>query len=347
MKIGLTAARYGSEEKKARFYRELVNRVSATPGVRSAALTLTLPMADVWFGTGLQVTGRPPVKLNERPIAVFQKTTPGYFQTLQIPLKRGRDFTAHDDLHSSHVAIVSENLVRLFWPEYPHGQDPIGQRLEMGIDPQPAEVIGIAADVHQSRDENPRPEIYLPCFQKPTESAMLIMRTNDDPLAFAEAVRREVLAMDRDQPVSEVTTMDDVVDVSEGQRRLMMRLLGTFAGAAALLAVIGLYGVISYSVLQRTREIGIRRALGAPRSYIVSHVLGQGLTLSLAGVLLGVCGAFALTRVITALLFRVSATDPATFIGISILFVAVALAASYIPARRAAGIDPMAAIRIG
>jgi putative ABC transport system permease protein len=189
MKIGLSPTRYNTDEKKAGFYRELVQRLANVLGIRNAALTLTLPMADTWLGVGLQVTGREPVKLYERPIAVFQRITPGYFRTLEIALKRGRDFSEHDNLHSARVAIISENLVRVFWPEYPSGQDPTGQHILIGIDPQPVEVIGIAADVLQTGRESPRPEIYLPCLQKPAESLVLIVRTNGDPLSFADAIQ--------------------------------------------------------------------------------------------------------------------------------------------------------------
>jgi ABC-type antimicrobial peptide transport system permease subunit len=174
---------------------------------------------------------------------------------------------------------------------------------------------------------------------------MLAVRTNGKPLSFVREVRDQVLAIDRDQPVSDVSTMDQLVEASEGQLRLMMVLLGMFAAFAALLAIVGLYGVISYSVVRRTKEIGIRRALGAQRNDILSLVTRQVVRLVLAGVLLGLCGAFALTRVLQDLLFPVSATDPVTFVGISILFVLVGVAASYIPARRAARIDPMAALR--
>jgi ABC-type antimicrobial peptide transport system permease subunit len=174
-----------------------------------------------------------------------------------------------------------------------------------------------------------------------------VVRTNGDPLSFANSVRRQVLAIDPDQPVAEISTMESVIEQSEGQLRLMMRLLGTFAGLATLLAVIGLYGVISYSVVQRTREIGIRRALGAPRKNILALVARQVISLALAGVVVGIAGAFALTRLLQDLLFQVSPTDPATFGGIAILFVLVALAASYIPARHAAGVDPLVALRIG
>jgi ABC-type antimicrobial peptide transport system permease subunit len=174
-----------------------------------------------------------------------------------------------------------------------------------------------------------------------------VVRANGDPLSFSNVIRSQVLATDPNQPVSDISTMEDVVDASEGQLRLMMRLLGTFAGAATLLAMIGLYGVISYSVVQRTKEIGIRRALGAPRSNILSLVARHVLLLALTGVVLGLGGALALTRLLQDLLFQVSPTDPFTFVAVAVLFVLVALAASYVPARRAAGVDPLAALRIG
>jgi len=348
MKIALPPARYDSVQKKAAFFEQLVQRTEALPGVRSVALTLTVPMADGWMGTTLEVTGRAPVALNQRPIAIFESITPDYFRTLGIALRRGRTFTAHDGAGAKRVVIISERLARVLWPEYPGGLDPIGQRVLIGNDVQPSEIVGIAADVHQTgKDMDPRPGIYFPCMQKPPDSVMLMVGTNSDPLSFANAVRSQVSAIDPDQPVSEISTMDDVIEASEGQLRLMMRLLGTFAGAAALLAVLGLYGVISYSVVQRTKEIGIRRALGAPRNNILSLVARQVVTLALAGVGLGIAGAFALTRLLRDLLFQVSATDPATFIAVSVLFVCVALAASYIPARRAAEVDPLAALRVG
>ncbi len=348
MKIALSPTRYDNDQKKAALYDQVAQRIGSLPGVQGAAFTLTLPMADQWLGTTLAVTGRPLVKLNERPTALFQNITPGYFRTLEIGPKRGREFTAHDNAGAVPVAIINESLARVFWPQYPNSQDPIGQHILIADDNQPKEIVGIATDVHQTgKDTDPMPEIYLPCAQKPPASAMLVVRTKGDPLSFANAVRSQVLAIDPDQPVSEISTMDDVVEASQGQLRLVMRLLGTFAGAATLLTMIGLYGVISYSVVQRTKEIGIRRALGAPRGNILSLVARQVVTLALAGVVLGVGGAFALTRLLQDLLFQVSATDPATFVGISILFVFVALAASYIPARRAAGVDPLAALRIG
>jgi putative ABC transport system permease protein len=294
------------------------------------------------------LSGREPRGLNERPIAIFENITPGYFRTMKIPLERGRDFTDRDNLDSAPVAIISESAARVLWPQYPAGADPVGQSVLFGSNPKPLEIVGIAADVHQAgKDTDPRPGVYVPCLQKPPASAMLAVRTMSDPLTMSGVVRNQVLAMDRDQPVSDVATMDDVVDASEGDLRLMMRLLGTFAGAATLLALIGLYGVISYSVVQRTGEIGIRRALGAPTGNIISLVARQVFTLAAAGILLGIGGAFALTRLLQDMLFQVRATDPATFIGVPIIFLVVALGASYVPARRAAAIDPLAALRIG
>src|SRR5216684_1903131 len=346
MTIALPPARYDTDEKKAAFYEELVEHAESLPGIRSAAITLNLPMTDIWVGQPVQLAGTPPLRLNERPIGIIQNISPEYFRTLAIALKRGREFTAHDNARSVPVVIVNENLARLFSPQYPSGSNPIGQHILIGNDPQPAEIVGIAANVRQyGRDDNPKPEVYLPCAQKPPLSAMLAVRTDGNPLSFANAVRAQVLAIDRDQPVSAVASMDKLVEASEGQLRLMMTLLGTFAGAAALLAVIGLYGLISYSVVHRTKEIGIRRALGAQRSDILSLVAGQVVRFTLTGVLLGIGGAFVLTGLLKDLLFQVSATDPATFVGISILFVLVGVSASYFPARRAAKVDPMVALR--
>jgi len=347
LNISLSPARYDTEQRRATFYEQLVQRIESLPGVRSATVTLTAPM-DGFFGTTVQATGRPPVQLNQRPIAIIQNISPEYFRTMGIALKRGRPFTSQDSVSAAPIVIINESLARLFWPQYPAGPDPIGQHILTGTDPHPVEIVGISADVRANgRDQDPRAEEYFPCAQRPPQSATLVVRTSGDPLLFANSVRRQVLAIDPNQPVSRISTMDSVIEDSEGQLRLMMRLLGTFAGVATLLAVIGLYGVISYSVLQRTREIGIRRALGAPRKHILVLVARQVIGLAVAGVVLGLGGAVALTRLLQDLLFQVSPTDPPTFIGIAILFVLVALTASYIPARRAARVDPMVALRVG
>ena len=210
------------------------------------------------------------------------------------------------------------------------------------------EIVGVVADIHESGlASDALPEFYLPCVVHAPQTAYLAVRADGNPLRFVNAVRNQVLAMDGDQSVSDVKTMDEVLDATLGQRRLTMLLLGSFAGVALLLAVVGIYGVIAYSVAQRTQEMGIRRALGAQQGDILRLVLRQALGLSLAGVAIGIGGALALTRVMRSLLFHTSASDPATFAGIALLFVVVALAASFIPARRASRIDPMAALRVG
>jgi predicted permease len=293
------------------------------------------------------LAAQPPLKLNQRPIAVLEAITPEYFHTMGIALRRGREFTAHDTAHSPSTVIIDESMARVFWPQYPNGPEPVGQSVLIGIHTQPVEIVGVVADVLQAgRDQAPRAEMYRPYTQMSMQASMLAVRTNGDPLSFTNAIRNQILTIDRDQPVSAISTMDEVVEESEGQLRLIMRLLGIFAGAATLLTVIGLYGVIAYSVVQRTKEIGIRTALGAQRGDVLKLIVRQGLWLALTGVVVGMIAGFALTRVMKDLLFHVSATDPTTFIGVSLLFVVVALLASYIPARRAAGIDPLVTLRI-
>ncbi len=345
--ISLPLSRYDTDQKKIAFYQELLGRVGSSPGVLSATAALTLPMTG-FPGTPVQDAGKPPLKLNERPIATLLNVTPGYFRTLEIRLRRGRDFTERDIAGAQRVAIIDEGLARQLWPAYPGGQDPVGQRLVVGgVNPQPAEIVGIVADVRQSLEKNAWPgSVYVPFAQSATSFAMLAIRTASDPLRFTRTVREQVQALDRDQPISAVRTMDDLVESQVGQRHLIVTLLGSFAGVALLLALIGIYGLIAYSVAQRTREVGIRRALGAQHGDILRLVVGQGLGLALAGVAVGVGGAITLIRVMKDLLFDVSATDPATFAGIALLFVLVSLAASYIPARRATRIDPMAALRV-
>jgi putative ABC transport system permease protein len=277
--------------------------------------------------------------------------TPGYFHTMGIPLIDGRDFTARDNSRGAPpVIIVNESLARHLWPEYPKGVDPIGRHVKEAYDKAVGwmEVVGIAADIREGGLASPAvAEFYVPCAVHPPQTAYLAVRTQGDPLHFTGAIRAQVAAVDPDQAISEVRILEEVFQETMGQRRLTMQLLGLFAGVALLLAAIGIYGVIAYSVAQRKQEVGIRRALGAQQSDILRLVLWQGLGLALAGVAIGIGGAFAITRVMAGLLFEVSATDPGTFIGIAVLFIFVALLASILPARRAGRIDPMSALRVG
>jgi predicted permease len=256
---------------------------------------------------------------------------------------------AQDDIPNAPPrVIVNESLARRFWPAYPQGPSPIGQHIRLGQDRSSPglEIVGIAADVHEKGlAVDAGPELYLPCHVSPPQSAGFIVRTDGEPLHFLAAIRNQIRSLDREQPISAVKTMDELVESSVGRQRLTLLLLGGFAIVALLLAAVGIYGVIAYSVTQRTQELGIRRALGAQQTDILWLVTGQGMGLTLAGIGIGIVGALALTRVMKNLLFQVNTTDPVTFCAVAILFVVVASAASLIPAWRATRVDPMSALR--
>lgn len=345
--ITLPAERYDTDSKRTAFFEEVVHRVRSIPGVRSATIALTLPMTP-FPGTPVQDAARAPLKLNERPIATALIVMPGYFRTLEIPIRRGRDFTEVDRAGARRVAIIDEDLARRFWPSYPKGRDPIGQRLVIGgVNPQPAEIVGIVAHTHQNLEDNAWPEtVYMPFAQTAQSHAMLAVRTSWGPDKFIHAVGSEVKAVDRDQSISKVHTMDELLEAQLGRRRSFMLLLGTFAAIAVLLAALGLYGLVAYSVVQRTKELGLRQALGAVEIDILSQVMGPALKLTLAGVAIGVAGAFAVTRFLESLLFHITPIDPLTFAGVGVLLLFVAGIASYIPARRAMRLDPMTALRL-
>jgi putative ABC transport system permease protein len=328
----------------------VVQQAANVPGVHDAAVSMSIPTTLDWLGTNVLVEGQPDVDGSQQPSARVQSVTPGYFKTLRIPLRRGREFTEHDNTPGAMPAvIINESFARRFWPEYPLGTNPVGRHLREGMDRTGwMEIVGIVADVHEGDlASNSGSEFYVPTLVHPPQTAYLAVRTQGDPLQFADAIRNRVVAIDRNQPVSDIKTMEAVLNATLGERRLSMMLLGSFAAVALILTVIGMYGVIAYSVVQRRQEVGIRRALGAQQADILQLVLTQGLALALLGIGIGAAGALALTRVMKNLLFQVSATDPATFLGIALLFVFVALAASYIPARYAARIDPVAALRVG
>ena len=346
-RINLPPLRYDTDQKKVFFFDELARRVASLPGVRSATAAMSLPMMD-YAGIPVQDAARPKLKLNERLIAKFFPITSGYFRTLQVPLKRGREFNERDTADTQRVAIIDENLARRLWPAYPAGLNPIGQRLLVGqVNPKPAEIVGIVGNVRQDLDDTVdwQESVYVSFSQSAQPAAVLALRTADDPLSFARVIHQQVRLLDRDQPIGVINTMDNRLAAQVGQRRLLVILLGSFASVALLLALIGIYGVIAYSVVQRFQEVGIRRALGARQSDILRLVIGQGVVLAFLGIIVGLAGALALTRVMKSLLFHVSATDPVIFFGIAALFFLVALTASYIPARRATRIDPLAALR--
>lgn len=330
----------------ARFFEDLVERLSSSPGVEHASASLTLPMMS-FPGTPVQKADEMPLPLNQRPIAAIFIVSPDYFQTLRIPLERGRMFTEHDREAEQRVAIIDENLARHFWPGYPRGENPIGRRLLVGgVNKAPAEIIGIVGNAHQNLENTGwNRSVYVAFAQSAPASAMVAMRVKNNPKGYAPVLRRAVEGLSSSLPVPDVEPMQGLIDGELGPRRLLMEVLASFACSALMLAVVGIYGLVSYSVTQRTRELGIRRALGAAEGTILQMIIREALRLALAGVVLGIVTAYAATRVMKSYLFHTSATDPIAFIGVSVLFIVVAMAAAFAPALRAARVDPLRALR--
>jgi putative ABC transport system permease protein len=328
-----------------RIFQPALERVRHLPGVRSAAVVSMLPIQDAWTNGPYQVEGRPALPVDQRPNAEYRVASPDFFASLGIPVLHGRDFAESDGGPGVRRVIVNEALARQQFP----GEDPVGRQIR--IDPAaPHTIVGVVGSVRQAGlDVEPLPEIYLPYVQVGAEGslfdAVLVVRTSVDPASVAPALRRAVWSVDPDLPLFKVATMEKVVDESLARQRLNLWLLAVFAGIALALAAAGLYGVISYLVTQRTREIGVRMALGAQPREVTGLVMRQGAGLTAAGLGLGLLGALALTRLLTGLLYEVSARDPITFAGIAALLAAVALAATWLPARRAARIDPILAMR--
>jgi len=346
VRLGLTPSRYREEQQKTSFYRALLERVRALPGVEAAAATNHLPMVSD-LNRAFTIGGRPVPLPGEWPAARFRAVTPDYFRAMGIPLLRGRVFTGQDDAEAPGVALVNQSLARRYWP----GENPLGQRVNLArpeVQHAWRTIVGVVGDVrHAGLDAEIQPEVYAPYYQMPEASTTLVARAVSEPLMLAAAVRAAVRAVAPDQPVSEVRTMPRVVAESEamGSRRTVLLLLSAFAALAVLLATVGVYGVISYSVAQRTQEIGVRMALGAAGGDLVWMVVRQALGLALAGVTIGTLAALALTRFLSRLAFGVSPADPATFAAVAALLLTVALAASYLPARAATRVDPLTALR--
>jgi putative ABC transport system permease protein len=341
MSISLPPARYQKGTQMIAFYRDVVERVRALPGVRSAMADSALPGNPSRFSPAL-AEGQPAVPLAERPIFNIQTFTPGYVQTLRVPLIRGRDFTEHDGEYDPLVAMVNETTARRYWPN----EDPIGKRIWVGRVTEPMRVVGVIGDVRNlNLAADTQPEIYMPFAQRPWAAMNLIVRTERNPRSLAESVRACVLAVDKDQPVTAVKSMDEVLDAASAKPRFTTSLLGALSGTALLLALVGIHGVIAYSVTERTQEMGIRMALGAERADIFRLVLRQGMSLAGAGIVLGIAASLVLTRLLASLLYHVSVTDPLTFGLSAALFLTVAVLASYFPARRATRVDPATALR--
>src|SRR5215471_8247726 len=346
MKADLSDVKYPDRERRAAFFDEVMRRIRELPGVQSAAVASNLPLTYNGDSMSISVEGLPDPPPDQRPDVIFRAIGLGYFATMGIPMVRGRDFTDQDNGESTDVVIISEKTAEQFWP----GQDPIGKRLKPGFSTSNApwrEVIGIVKDVRQNDFvAPPKRQMYFSYRQlKNIRANALVIRTNIEPMSLAVPVRNAIWSVDKDQTVADIDTMDHIVAGAVARQRFSMLLLGLFAALALLLASIGIYGVMSYSVAQRTREIGIRIALGARRADVLQMTVKQALKLVGAGMLIGLAAAFLLTRVLASLLFGISATDPITFSCISMVLLAVAILASYVPALRATKVDPITALR--
>jgi len=339
------------------FVLDVLGRMSALPEVESAAAINYPPASGQGWVLRFDIEGHsPPESPQERPAAMVKAITPGYLHTMGVPLVRGRAFTEQDGAGAPDVAIVNETAAQQFWGE----EYPIGARVRMqdGVedDERSFEIVGVVGNVKQAGlDAEPEPILYMPYFQQATEyvdwqigsrmGIYFVARTRGDPHGLGPAMRRAVWDVDPDQPIREMLTMDQQLAESLSARRFYAQLLGSFAVVALILAAMGIYGVMSYSVSQRTHEIGVRMALGAERGDVLRRVVTRGLVLTIAGVILGLAGSIGLTRFISSQLYGLGATDPTTFAGISLLLVGVALVACFIPARKAAGVDPLVALR--
>jgi putative ABC transport system permease protein len=345
MQTYLPPARFPQASQKVAFYMNALRNMQTVPGVQAASISTALPVLAN-HGTPFLFEGQPAVALGQRPVAMIQSISPDYPKTMGIAVVAGRPFTEHDDADAPPVALVNQNIVRKFWPN----QNPLGKRVTVGNLPKPFEIVGVLGDAKNSGlAEAPGPEVFVPYPQLASPLLFLSVRTSLDPHSLASALRAQVAAADPDQPLTEMQTMEERLELASASPRFTMLLIGVFSATAFILAVIGIYGVISYAVAQRTQELGIRIALGAEKYDILRLVIGGGLALTLTGIAIGLAGSIALSlmsaRLMSAMLYETSATDPLIFGASAVLFLAVGMVASYLPARRATRIDPAEALR--
>ena len=333
-------------QQRAAFFEQTLDRIAALPGVEAAGAVSALPFHEnsIDINGTFTIEGKPLPSPGQEPSAYLTSVTADYFATLGIPLRRGRFFTSFDRDGAQPVVLISETAARRFWPD----EDPVGKKINLDFvgDSKVREIIGVVGDVrHEGLDSDPRTEVFMPHLQASYGSMTYVVRTTSQPSVSLQAIKNEIWAVNKNLPFSSISTVDELVSRSLGERRFNLILLGAFAGIALTLAGIGIYGLISFSTSRRTHEIGVRIALGAQTRDIMTAVLKEGMLLTTAGLALGLIASIALTRLLSSLLFGITATDPLTFIAISLVLAGVALVACFVPARRATRVDPMIALR--
>jgi putative ABC transport system permease protein len=341
--IALPNATYTNDTTRVAFFNEVESRIALLPGVRSVGSVSYLPLTGQRSATGFTVVGRPRPPRGQEATGDMRAVTPGYFRAIGITVKQGRSFTDADVAGKPGVAIIGETLAHTYWP----GQNPVGQYIDYEWDTDTrVQIVGVASDVHDAgAGKDPYMEIYLPLAQFPYSGMTVVVRASGDPALLKAPVRNVVRSVDPNQPIAKLETMDALVSESLANSRLSMTLFGIFGVVGLLLACIGIYGVTSYGVLQRTREFGIRMALGARPSDVRNLVVHGGAKLTLIGIGIGIAGAIVLTRLMRSLLFGVTSTDPMTYAGSVVVLAFVSVVASYLPARRATRVDPVIALR--
>lgn len=346
LNIALPPTKYSGGDKQIAFYEECLRRMQSLPGVRKVSISSALPLHPERFTPALP-EGQPDVPLSQRPLFVIETVSPDYFQTMGISLKAGRVFTEHDNAQAPKVVIANAAMARLYWPN----ENAIGKHVLVGRGPALSEVVGVAGDVkNMSLADETMPQMYIPFPQLPWESLNLEARSTGDPSQLVSAVRNQILSIDIGQPITNVQTGEELVNAERSQPRFNMMVTGLFSAIALVLVIVGIYGVISYSVTQRRAELGIRLALGAEKHDILRLVVGHGLTLTLIGIGLGIVVALIVTKLtslLSDLLYQANTRDWATFVICGMALICIALAASYLPARRATNVDPSEALRHG
>ncbi len=337
MNLSLSTTKCAEPDQQIAFFDDVLQRVTSEPGIRSAAISATLPLTFKRI-TPVLPEGQPDVPLAERPFIDIEAISPRWFETMRVPLRAGRTFTSDDNATAPPVVIVNEAFAHQFWP----GQSAVGKKVVVGRRPQAALIVAVAADVkNQGLEKEAQPQLYLPYPQLPWSDMNLLVRTDVPPVTAISTVRAQIAAIDSNQPIDEIQTAEDLIGTSRAQPRFTMLLVGGFSATALLLAIVGVYGVLSYSVGLRRQEFGIRLALGANRSDILRIVMRQALFLAICGVTAGLCAAFALTRFLEHVLYKTGSHDLATFILAPSIFLLVAALASYLPARRAMNLEPV------